>query len=159
MNWEAIGAVGEILAAIAVIATLIYLAKQIRLNAKAMEVSALRDTTDQWHRWSEVLATSPELADIVARGNKSVSGLSEDEAMRYGAYIQMFFDSAESYRSLVLDHKIQKGMDVLESIVSKRVSETGIQEWWSQYSSDYDDGYVKWINGLISRSESGDGDI
>jgi flagellar biogenesis protein FliO len=30
MNWEAIGAVGKIFGAIAVIATLIYLAKQIR---------------------------------------------------------------------------------------------------------------------------------
>ncbi|MDX1405619.1 MAG: hypothetical protein R3192_13815 [Woeseiaceae bacterium] len=155
MNWEAIGAIGEILAAIAVIVTLIYLAKQIQLNARTMEVTALRDTTEHWHRWSEALATSSELAEIVARGNKSFDDLPENEAMRYGAYAQMFFDSAESYRSLVLDHKVQKDLGVLESIVAKRVSEPGIREWWSQYCSDYDAGYVEWINGIISRSEDG----
>ena len=40
MNWEAAGAVGEILAAIDVAITLIYLAIQTRLNKKTMESSA-----------------------------------------------------------------------------------------------------------------------
>ena len=67
MNWEALGAISEILAAIAVVVTLAYLAKQIRQNSQAVEIAALRDTTDQWNQWSEVLATSPDLADIVGR--------------------------------------------------------------------------------------------
>ena len=47
MNWEAIGAVGEILGAIAVLVTLGYLAAQIRQNTRAMRaaaVSAVYDT-------------------------------------------------------------------------------------------------------------------
>lgn len=156
MNWEAIGAVGEILAAIAVIVTLIYLAKQIRQNSQAVQVSALRDTTEQWHRWSEVLAASPELADIVAKGNKSYDQLPENEAMRYGAYVQMFFDSTESYRSLVLEHQVQKDLCVLESIVTRRVCETGVREWWSENYSDYDSGFVDWVNSILARQDEGE---
>ena len=37
MNWEAIGAVGEVLGAIGVIATLVYLAVQIRQNSTVLE--------------------------------------------------------------------------------------------------------------------------
>ena len=37
MNWDAMGAVGEIVGAIAVLATLIYLAAQIRQNAQALD--------------------------------------------------------------------------------------------------------------------------
>ena len=37
MNWEAIGAVGEILGALAVFASLIYLARQIRQNTQMMK--------------------------------------------------------------------------------------------------------------------------
>ena len=37
MNWEAIGAVGEVLGAVAVVLTLIYLSLQIRQNTKAMK--------------------------------------------------------------------------------------------------------------------------
>jgi hypothetical protein len=35
MNWEAIGAIGEVLGALAVIVTLVYLAVQIRQNTAA----------------------------------------------------------------------------------------------------------------------------
>jgi hypothetical protein len=37
MNWEAIGAIGEIVGAVAVVATLIYLANQIRVAGTAAE--------------------------------------------------------------------------------------------------------------------------
>ena len=36
MNWEALGAIGEIVGAVAVIATLAYLAVQIRQNSLAL---------------------------------------------------------------------------------------------------------------------------
>jgi len=46
MNWEAVGAVGEILGAIAVLITLGYLAVQIRQNTRAMKTSALSSLHD-----------------------------------------------------------------------------------------------------------------
>ena len=152
MNWDAIGAISEILAAIAVVVTLIYLAKQIRQNSQAVEISALRDTTEQWHQWSEVLATSSDLADIVVRGNRSYKALPDVEAMRYGAYVQMFFDCAESYRSLVIEHQIQKDVEVLETIVGRRIGTTGIAEWWSDNHVDYSAEFVAWINGIAEKN-------
>ncbi len=93
MDWNAIAAVGEILGAVAVVATLLYLSKQIRQNARAVQVAALRDTTAQWNHWSELLASSPDLAEIVARGNNSYKSLPEVDALRYGTFIQTFFDN------------------------------------------------------------------
>jgi hypothetical protein len=43
MNWEAIGAVGEILGALAVVATLVYLSVQIRQNTRMMQREAHLD--------------------------------------------------------------------------------------------------------------------
>ena len=40
MNWEAIGAIGEIVGAVAVVATLAYLAVQLRHNTKNVQSSA-----------------------------------------------------------------------------------------------------------------------
>ena len=36
MNWEAIGAIGEVLGALAVIGSLVYLALQIRANSRML---------------------------------------------------------------------------------------------------------------------------
>ena len=85
LNWGAIAAVGEILGAVAVVVTLLYLSKQIRQNSRAVEVTVLRDTTDQWNHWSEFVTSSPGLAEIVARGNHSYSKLSEADALQYEA--------------------------------------------------------------------------
>ena len=148
MDWGAIAAVGEILGAVAVVVTLLYLAKQIRQNSRAVEVTALRDSTDHWNHWSELVASSPGLAEIVARGNHSYSNLSEADALRYGAYIQMFFDNAESYLTLVQVHDVAKDVEVLEEIVRRRVCIKGFSEWWEENTADYDAEFVAWIEKL-----------
>ena len=148
MNWDAITAIGEILAAIAVVVTLIYLSKQIRQNSQAVQISALRDATEQWNRWSEVLATSSELADKVVRGNNSYRQLPEVDAIRYGAYVQMFFDSAESYRSPVIEHQVQKDIDVLATIVGRRICTIGFAEWRAENHRDDDAEFVTRINSI-----------
>ena len=43
MNWDAIGAIGEIVGAIGVIATLAYLAIQIRQNTKSLEIQSFEN--------------------------------------------------------------------------------------------------------------------
>jgi len=46
MNWDAIGAIGETLGALAVLITVGYLAVQIRQSTRAMKTSALRSVQD-----------------------------------------------------------------------------------------------------------------
>ena len=44
MNWDAIGAIGEIAGAVAVVITLIYVALQLRENTKSLKVQSLNET-------------------------------------------------------------------------------------------------------------------
>jgi hypothetical protein len=68
MNWEAIGALGQVLGSVAVVATLLYVAREVRQSGRSLSISALRDTTAQWNHWSEMIATSTDLAEIVSKG-------------------------------------------------------------------------------------------
>ena len=148
MNWDAIGAVGEVIGAIAVVATLLFIARDIRQNSKALSIAALRDTTAQWNQWSDMIAGSSDLADIVAKGNVSYASLSAAEQLRYGAYVQSFFDNVESYRSLVIDHNIDKNLNVLNAIASRKIAIPGFAAWWTDNTADYDADFVAWINSL-----------
>ena len=47
MNWEAVSAIGEIVGALAVFVTLIYLAIQIRQNTITVQAAANQGTTDR----------------------------------------------------------------------------------------------------------------
>jgi len=47
MNWEAIGAIGEVLGALGVIVTLVYLAFQIRQNTSALKLNAEQSAVNE----------------------------------------------------------------------------------------------------------------
>ncbi len=157
MNWEAAAAIGEIIGAVVVVVTILYLAKQIRQNSQALQIAALRDTTAQWNLWSELLVSTPDLAAIVARGNKSYRQLHQEEALRYGAYIQSFFDNVESNRSLICYHNVQKDLSVLESIVRRRICIAGFNEWWNENTDDYDQDFIAWVEAVrITNTTTGE---
>ncbi|MGB0133791.1 hypothetical protein, partial [Dokdonella sp.] len=62
MNWDAIGAIGEIAGAIGVIVTLLYLAIQLRQNTKASNAIAVQNSMENSARFSELISKDPELA-------------------------------------------------------------------------------------------------
>ncbi len=66
MNWDAIGAIGEILGASAVFASLIYLAIQIRAQNRESRLGAMHDISTGYR---EVLAGMAEadLADLYTK--------------------------------------------------------------------------------------------
>ena len=154
MTWNELSVIAEIIGAVAVIVTLIYVAKEIRQNSRALAISALRDTTSQWNEWGTMLATSADLAEIVTRGNADYGSLSEAERLRYGAYVQSFFDNVESYRALVVDHEVEKDIHVLEAIVARRIGTPGFTAWWQANTADYDVAFVAWIDRLRCNADT-----
>ena len=50
MNWDAIGAVGEVLASVLVMVSLVYLATQIRVSNRHAEASAEASWMEGWNR-------------------------------------------------------------------------------------------------------------
>jgi hypothetical protein len=155
MTWSEISALAEIIGAFAVVLTLLYLAKEIRHNSRSLQVTALRDTTSQWNEWGTLVASSADLAEIVVKGNMAYASLSAPDRLRYGAYVQSFFDNVESYRALVVDHRVEKDLSVLESIVRKRLEAPGFCEWWDENTADYDAEFVAWVTGIRSQGTAG----
>jgi len=64
MDWEAIGAIGEVGGAVAVVATLIYLAGQLRQNTKALRSSTYQAFNDSSFSWVD---SSIENAAMIAK--------------------------------------------------------------------------------------------
>ncbi len=88
MNWEAIGAIGEILGAIAVLLTLIYLVGQIKQNAASVATATYESMMSGITDINLVVVGNSELASIVARGGRDPDSLHHEEALRYGALLR-----------------------------------------------------------------------
>ena len=67
MNWDAIGAIGEILGALAVVITLIYLARQIhQSNSMSMSRTA-SELGEKYNEFNQLLVSNASMQDIALK--------------------------------------------------------------------------------------------
>ena len=83
MNWEAIGAIGGIAGAMAVLVTLIYLSQQIRHSKQARLLASFQHTYDSLSGFCDTIAGSEGVASIVQRGRASFVDLGGEEQLRF----------------------------------------------------------------------------
>lgn len=83
MNWDALGAIGEIIGALAVFLTLGYLAVQIRQNTKAVTASALDSSVNAVNAVRVAMFESAEVAAIYRKGLENPDELDDDEKVRF----------------------------------------------------------------------------
>ena len=79
MNWEALGAIGELIGAVTVLVTLLYLAKQIRDNSNMLSISAYQTALDGYNDLASKFFQDPDNARI--SGNLFTDGFSKLDVM------------------------------------------------------------------------------
>ena len=101
MEWEAIGATGQVIAALAVILTLVYLSRQIRDSTEATHIAAYHQAQQQLWSAAETIAGDSKLAEIIAgsiRGD--VGTLQPADRVRLEFVMGSFFFGMESMMAL-----------------------------------------------------------
>jgi hypothetical protein len=68
VNWEAISAIGQLVGAIAVVISLVYLASAVRSNTHATRLAAMRSTLDFLNRFTQQITEHADLAELRNRG-------------------------------------------------------------------------------------------
>jgi hypothetical protein len=90
MNWDAIGAISDFIAAGAVIVTLAYLAVQVREANKTSRSHATLISVDLASKWRSALTQDTQMAEILARANHSQE-LTEAEEIRLSTFAEELF--------------------------------------------------------------------
>ncbi len=75
MNWDAIGAGGEILGALAVLITVAYLARQISRSNELAQFNASKEIANQFNDLNKLLATDSEIRGVMMKAGS----LTDDE--------------------------------------------------------------------------------
>lgn len=83
LNWDAIGAIGEVLGAVAVFVTLAYLAVQIRQNTHSVSTSIYESAMSGFNELNRFICDNAELSSIFRRGNPDPTSLDEEELFRF----------------------------------------------------------------------------
>ena len=86
MDWNAVGAVGEILGAVAVFLTLLYLATQVKQTNKMARFEATREIMAQFNACNHLCATDATIREVLLKKGE----LSVEEAEQLYSYVDMY---------------------------------------------------------------------
>ena len=148
MNWDAIGAISESLGALGVIASLIYLATQMRNSTIASAVEAKLTTTRFLTEFNRDLINDPELYDLWDRGGRDLDSLDRRESIRFSNLNlnAFWFFSAGHYQKRVgtlSDNDFYE----MESIMAFWISRPGVKQWWTKYGRQrFNPDFVRYLN-------------
>jgi hypothetical protein len=140
MNWEAIGAIGELVAAVGVIASLLFVGLQVRkvnLDTKA------RATEQMAISYRDLLFQAMPYTDILREGVSSFSGLSSDEQMKFHIWMTAhLLDAQNQYRQLKYDSRSDDDVEALFRFNAMMLKAPGGNEWWQYAKLVYDVGFI-----------------
>lgn len=100
MNWEAIGAMGEVVGVIAVIVTLLFLSNQIRQSNKLGRAEAERDWFSTWHGLVREAMDSEESVELFRRGLCEYSSMTPNQRAVFSTRVLAMFDHVDVLRRL-----------------------------------------------------------
>jgi hypothetical protein len=149
VNWEAISAIGQIVGAIAVVISLIYLAREVGSSARETRLSSMRSTLDLLNRINQQIAEHADLADLRNRGFLEYESLEGSDRIRFNSYMLAVFRTVESVYYQHLDgHSDPRVWRGLEVVMRELNALPGVQAWWRLRSHWFDEEFAKFINQL-----------
>jgi hypothetical protein len=140
MNWDAIGAIAELLGAIGVIASLVYLATQIRESREQMRENTRVTRASGYQSYFQNLdavatrsTTSPEMARAARLGLEGMNRLDEDQGFYFNSWITGLLLALDNghyqFRTGILE---RDRWQILRGSLAGLMSNPGAREWWSQ---------------------------
>ena len=155
MTIQDLGSLGELVAAVATVAALGYLAVQIRQNTRAIHASALQAANDSAQRVLATSSQSPENAKIYHRGLLSYSELTPPEQTHFTILLLGIFSASEAmywnHRNDLLPEEI---WDREVKVLRNYLRTPGGQAMWRGGGALFSDSFAQFIGGELEQIES-----
>lgn len=150
MNWEAVGAMGEIVGALAVFATLVYLAIQIRQNTRAVRAAALDSSIQAASLIRSDMFKSEELSQLFLLGNENPEDFNEVQRYRYRNLVSNMMWALWNFYSQSRYADLSQDSWESQKYVAARILNTPGGAWyWKNYSREFEDDFVEAVNQIV----------
>jgi integral membrane sensor domain MASE1 len=154
MNWEAIGALGEIVGALAVVATLFYLAQQIRHNTRMARAEMTKDLYLASRTAIMDIASSDRLSQIWA----DIRPFADDAAANRHTFYQSFFRLYELQFNLAKQGLVDETLAASYVLVIRMWAKTRhFDAYWAGARQEFHDDFASYVDRQIevARAEVG----
>ncbi len=165
MTLQDLGSIGEFVAAIATLITLIYLAAQIRQNTKSVRTSTYQAVLDSSRSDTELILANPQLERIYRLGRRNYDDLKDDERPVFRMLLTQLLLNYESLflqlRHGIIDEDFWRGR---QQLLRALLAQPGVRKWWAgqgafhhrYFATEFHDLVESIVNEDISRDEPAD---
>jgi len=161
MSIQEWAAIAEIVSAVAVVASLIYLAVQIRQNTNGLsmslrstELAAFERNVEAGNRIREIFILNSDVSELYARGLKSYADLGDGDRMRFGMVLSNVFSALQGayVRQLAYGNdpaNFAGSERTLDSLIRRR----GVRDWLSRNNPDWRPQFAEMVQRRVKMFE------
>ena len=150
------GTLAEVVSAVGVIVSLIYVAAQVRHNTRAVRSATHHALVTTRLDYVALVADNPELSRIVRVGSEDYSRLDRDERHRFGLVMYYSFSAGENfyyqYRQGALD---QEQWERWCETLRVYFAQPGIREWFETTPQQFTASFAAFLAAEFKRSHAG----
>ncbi len=140
---QEIAQVAEVIAAVAVVISLLYVAREVRSNTAAVQGAAMQAIATTDAEALMTVASDSALSEIIRVGSEDTSLLSDGDAFRFGLWMRQFWLSFQNiYQQAQLGLLDPSVWESYRSITCGVWRQPGSQALWSSERDVLDPGFV-----------------
>ena len=153
MNWEAIGAIGEIVGATGVILTLMYLSVQIRQSTRASKASTAQQFSNNWINLNLFYAHEADQIGEISLADPDLTELQKQKSSAFWrALTHQWSNSYYQYRQGNLDDELfaQTEREVRGYLSDPRLRAHLEVLWWGEQAHGYNDAFDDFLRQILA---------
>lgn len=151
LNWNAIGAIGEMVGALAVVVTLVYLSRQISYMRSQIRRQEFQDVNQLFNSIHCTIASSPELVEAIAASEKGEE-LSHDQHIKFRHAFIALMNAFENQYIQQLESRDVDGVGETADMILVFLSQPGGIEFWEQYKIFNSSEFRRFVDNLDRKS-------
>lgn len=147
MDWSIVAALAEVAGAIAVVASLIYVAAQIRQNSRALEAASVESVLAAHREIYHPICMDPETFDLVWRGSMDLDSLDARERPRF---MWLAFNMLKTMEDFHYKHETGLLADEIwqgwSTMFSSFLEFPGMRSYWSLRRAGFSESFAGWVD-------------
>lgn len=149
MDLESLGNLGDFISGLSVVASLLYLARQINQNTASVRQSVLGLHMQANIEANKLMVADASVANLFHEGIQDREALSDSDRRRFDAFINIVFRTYQhSYelKSAIFEDRTSQ----IVAGASFLLSAPGVQSWWAQYRTTFSPQFAAFVDQLLT---------
>jgi hypothetical protein len=161
MDWTAIGALGELVGAVAVVVSLIYLSRQVRQNTRALRTANAATVKQNFQTIARAFITDRGASDIILRALRRDALTPAEQLSAYAWFFDVLKSGELAYSQYLSQDLDEAVWDASLQFFLAYWTTPGMREYWDDrrhaFTPDFRkamDGWLESEKGHLTRSDT-----